>query len=154
VDFINQRQIISLLRGEAPVYAQNDTALFTVMSDFDSAYTIYNEFQRTMERYWCLRWLLQEQADAETPSPTAPLPPGGGGAGGEGAIESLRELVVAATVLRENLVKVDGIPLIFRAPSLPELTPNTRVHLAIGEIDLLDLHVQTRFIGAIEETVC
>jgi len=72
VDFINQRQIISLLREEVPFYARNDTALFTVMSNFDSAYTIYNEFQRNMERYWCLRWLLQEKAAKEALSPTSP----------------------------------------------------------------------------------
>ena len=54
-------------------------------------------------------------------------------------------------MLRENLVKVSGIPLTFRAPSLPELPANTRVQLAIGEIDLLDLNVQTRFVAAITE---
>ena len=54
-------------------------------------------------------------------------------------------------MLRENLVKLVDIPLIFRASSLPELPANTRVLLAIGEIDLLDLDVQTRFISAVEE---
>jgi len=122
VDFINQRQIISLLRGEAPIYAQNDTALFTVMSNFDSAYTIYNEFQRNMERYWCLRWLLQENVQQ-----------------------------AEALVLRENLVKLARIPLVGRIPSLPELPPNTRVMLEIGGIDLLDLNFNARFISAIEE---
>jgi len=122
VDFVNQRQIISLLREEAPVYAQNDTALFTVMSNFDSAYTIYNEFQRNMERYWCLRWLLQESVQQ-----------------------------TEALVLRENLVKLADIPLVGRIPSLPELPPNTRVVLEIGEIDLLDLNFNARFISAIEE---
>ena len=122
VDFINQRQIISLLRGEAAIYAQNDTALFTVMSNFDSAYTIYNEFQRNMERYWCLRWLLQENAQQSE-----------------------------ALVLRENLVRLARIPLVGRIPSLPELPPNTRVMLEIGSIDLLDLNFNARFISAIEE---
>ena len=122
VDFINQRQIISLLRGEAPIYARNDTALFTVMSNFDSAYTIYNEFQRNMERYWCLRWLLQENVQQ-----------------------------AEALVLRENLVRLARIPLVGRIPSLPELPSNTRVMLEIGSIDLLDLSFNARFISAIEE---
>ncbi|MEQ1590598.1 MAG: RNB domain-containing ribonuclease, partial [Gallionella sp.] len=60
---------------------------------------------------------------------------------------------VEVTVLRENLVKVNNIPLIFRAPSLPELPANTRVQLAIGGIDLIDLDVQARFIAAITEEV-
>jgi hypothetical protein len=65
--------------------------------------------------------------------------------------ESLRELIVTGVVLRENLVKLDGIPLVFRAPSLPELPANSRVQLAIVSIDLLDLDVQTRFVSTIEE---
>jgi exoribonuclease II len=85
-------------------------------------YSIYGEFQKSMERYWCLRWLQQEN------------------------IEQLDGIV-----LRENLVKFTGIPLVVRAPSLPESPANTRVLLAIGNIDLLDLDVQTRFVSTIED---
>lgn len=122
VDMVNQRQIIAMLRDGEPAYPKNDTALYAAMRDFDTMYGIYNDFQRHMERYWCLRWLLQEKIEQ-----------------------------VEAVVLRENLVKLTGIPLIFRAPSLPELPPGTRVRLAIGDIDLIDLDVQTRFIEAIQE---
>jgi exoribonuclease-2 len=122
VDFVNQRQIISLLQGEAPDYAQNDTTLFAVIRDFDTAYTLYNDFQRDMERYWCLRWLLQENKQQ-----------------------------AEAIVLRENLVKLVEIPLVGRIPSLPETPPNSRVVLEIGEIDLLDLNFSARFVAAIAE---
>jgi len=124
VDMVNQRQIIAMLRDEEPAYPKNDPALYATMRDFDTMYGIYNEFQRSMERYWCLRWLQQEKIEQ-----------------------------VEAIVLRENLVKLIDIPLIFRAPSLPELPANTRVQLAIGEIDLLDLEVQTRFVATIEDAV-
>src|SRR3989338_8187919 len=145
VDLLNQRQIIAMLRDEEPAYPKNDTALYAAIRDFDTMYTIYGEFQRNMERYWCLRWLQQEQAEMEALSPNSIQQAGERDAG------SLRELIVTATVLRENLVKLNSIPLIFRAPSLPELPANTRVQLAIGEIDLLDLNVQTRFAGTLEE---
>ncbi len=127
IDFMNQRQIISLLREDPPAYTKNDTTLFAVMRDFDTAYTLYNEFQRNMERYWCLRWLLQE---------------------------SIQQ--AEALVLRENLVKFVHIPLVGRIPSLPELPPNTRVILEIGEIDLLDLSFNARFISKVEDeaTAC
>ena len=167
VDMVNQRQIIAMLRDEEPAYPKNDPALYTTMRDFDTMYGIYNEFQRSMERYWCLRWLQQEKIgqvnrhggnaspDNETEHARSPLPYGHGAPcpypTGEGANESLRELIVTATVLRENLVKLSDIPLIFRVPSLPELPANTRVQLAIGEIDLLDLEVQTRFVAKLEE---
>jgi len=122
VDMVNQRQIIAMLRDEEPAYPKNDPALYTTMRDFDTMYGIYNEFQRSMERYWCLRWLQQEHIEQ-----------------------------VEAVVLRENLVKLGNIPLVFKVPSLPELPANTRVQLAIGEIDLLDLNLQTRFIATIED---
>jgi exoribonuclease-2 len=122
VDMVNQRQIIAMLRDGEPAYPKNDPALYTTMRDFDTMYSIYGEFQRSMERYWCLRWLQQEN------------------------IEQLDGIV-----LRENLVKLAGIPLVVRVPSLPELPANSRVSLAIGTIDLLDLDVQTRFVTAIEE---
>jgi exoribonuclease-2 len=127
IDFVNQRQIISLLREDPPAYTNNDTTLFAVMRDFDTTYTLYNEFQRNMERYWCLRWLLQEHIQQ-----------------------------AEALVLRENLVKFVHIPLVGRIPSLPELPPNTRVILEIGEIDLLDLNFNARFISTVEEeaTAC
>jgi exoribonuclease-2 len=125
VDLLNQRQIIAMLRDEEAVYPKSDTQLYAVMRDFDAAYSTYAEFQRGMERYWCLRWLQQESIEQ-----------------------------IEAVVLRENLVKVKDIPLIFRVPSLPELPANTWVQLAIGEIDLIDLDVQTRFVAAMEEAVC
>ena len=126
VDLVNQRQIIALIREEAPVYPKNDTALYTTMRDFDTMYGIYGEFQRSMERYWCLRWLQQENIEQ-----------------------------IDGVVLRENLVKFDGIPLVSRVSSLPETLPaNTRVQLEIGEIDLLDLNLQTRFVATVEDEIC
>jgi exoribonuclease-2 len=122
VDLVNQRQLISVLRGETPTYGKNDTTLFTILRDFDTAYTTYNEFQREMERYWCLRWLLQENVKQ-----------------------------VSATVLRENLVKLADIPLVGRISSLPETPPNTKVILEMGDIDLLDLNFEARFVGAMQE---
>ncbi len=145
VDLVNQRQLISVLRAEAPAYARNDTALFTILRDFDTAYTTYNEFQRNMERYWCLRWLIQEEEKAEALTPTLSR------AAGEGANEPLRGLLVSATVLRENLVKLADIPLVGRISSLPETPPNTKVTLDIASIDLLDLNFEARFVGAIQE---
>jgi exoribonuclease-2 len=123
VDLVNQRQIISVLRGEAPAYARNDTTLFAILSSFDTAYTLYNEFQRDMERYWCLRWLQQENVKQ-----------------------------AEGFVLRENLVKFADIPLIGRIPSLPETPPNTKVTLEIVSVDLLDLNFDARYQANVEVT--
>lgn len=120
VDLVNQRQIIQLLNQQPPAYEKNDTALFAVLRDFDAAYSTYNDFQRQMERYWCLRWLQQENIEQ-----------------------------CEAMVLRENLVRLTNIPLVSRISSLPETAPNSRVVLAVEAPDLLDLTFNARYFSTI-----
>ncbi|MDH2917491.1 MAG: RNB domain-containing ribonuclease, partial [Gallionella sp.] len=121
VDLVNQRQLLSVLRGEAPAYTKSDNALFAILRDFDTAYTTYNEFQRGMERYWCLRWLQQEKITQ-----------------------------IDALILRENLVKIGDIPLVGRVPSVPELPANTKVMLEMINIDLLDLNFEARYVAQVK----
>jgi exoribonuclease-2 len=116
VDLVNQRQLISLVRGEAPPYRATDEPLLAAMRDFEFAHEAYGEFQRQMERYWCLRWLIQEGRS-----------------------------LASATVLRENLVRFDELPLVLRVPSLPALDSGTQVELEIGGIDLLELTLRCEF---------
>jgi exoribonuclease-2 len=116
VDLINQRQLIAVARDEAAPYRARDEALLAAMRDFELAYDAYAEFQRTMERYWCLRWLTQEA-----------------------------RATVTATVIRENLVRFDELPLVLRVPSLPDLPTDAVVELAISEIDLLELTLHCEF---------
>jgi len=116
VDLVNQRQLLALARGETPPYRANEEALLAAMRDFESAHDAYGEFQRNMERYWCLRWLIQENV-----------------------------ATVPATVIRESLARFDELPLVTRVPSLPALDPGTRVELAVSGIDLLDLTLRCEF---------
>jgi len=116
VDLVNQRQLVALARGETPPYRANDEALMTAMRDFESTYEAYGEFQRQMERYWCLSWLIQENVRT-----------------------------VAAAVIRESLVRFDELPLVARVPSLPALAPGTRVELALSDLDLLELTFRCEF---------
>ncbi|MNC87718.1 hypothetical protein D3C83_34660 [compost metagenome] len=88
------------------------------MRDFEIAHDAYAEFQRQMERYWCLRWLLQENVRTAT-----------------------------ATVIRESLARFDELPLVARVPSLPVLAPGTRVELELSDVDLLELGLRCEFRG-------
>ena len=118
VDLMNQRQLVALVRDEEPPYAPKSERLLTAMRDFEQAYEAYGEFQRTMERYWCLRWLLQE-----------------------GALDTTAE------VIRENLAKIADIPLLAKIPGLPEFEAGTRVAVEISDIDLLALDLRVQFKG-------
>lgn len=116
VDLVNQRQLIALIRGEEPPYPRNSEALYGAMRAFELAYEAYADFQRHMERYWCLRWIQQEEAG-----------------------------VLAGRVIRENLVRMERLPLVVRVPSLPELPGGTRVELTVARIDLLDVEIECEF---------
>ena len=118
VDLVNQRQLIAWHRGEQAPYTAGGEQLLAAMRDFEIAADIYAEFQRNMERYWCLRWMQQENVD-----------------------------VASAEVIRENLVKIDAIPLITRVMSLPTLEPGVKVALKISDIELLELTFHAEYVG-------
>ena len=119
-DLVNQWQLIAWLRQEEPPFAPRSQELMAVLREFELAYAAYGEFQSAMERYWCLRWLLQERVER-------PL----------------------ATVLRDNLLRVDGLPLVLRLPTLPTLDRGARVRLAVERIDLLEADAKLRFVEAL-----
>ena len=50
-------------------------------------------------------------------------------------------------VLREELVRIEGLPLVCRAIGLPGSAPGERVRVNFGEIDLWEANVLTRYAG-------
>ncbi len=120
IDLVNQWQLIATVSGRRAPFARNSEGLLSALRAFEVAYARYDEHQRAMENYWCLRWLLQEGVRT-----------------------------IGATVLREGLVRFAGLPLMARIPSLPELDPGTRVRIEIGNIDLLESSLRCSFIEAL-----
>ncbi|MEW6294533.1 MAG: RNB domain-containing ribonuclease [Pseudomonadota bacterium] len=116
-DLANQWQLIAHLRGEKPPYPPRSADLMAALRDFELTYASYAEFQRGMERYWCLRWLAQE-----------------------GVTE------VTAQVLKENIVRCEEIPLVLKATGMPTLARGARVRLAVSAIDLMAAEGQAGFI--------
>jgi exoribonuclease-2 len=115
-DLANQRQLAAALRHEPPAFTKEELA--AAARDFEGAYEAYAEHQRILERYWVLRYLLQE---------------------GLGEAD--------ATVIREELVRVDGVPLVCRAIGLPASAPGDKVRVAFGEPDLWEPGVLCRYAG-------
>ena len=123
-DLVNQRQLLAVVQGARLPYEARDPELFAILADFEATYAQYAEFQDRMERYWCLRWLLQEAAG-----------------------EAL------ARVVRTDLVRFEALPLTVRLPDMPTLAPGARVRVAVGAIDLLAETIECRFAGAVEAAV-
>lgn len=115
-DLANQRQLVAALRAEEPAYSRDELA--AAARDFEAAYEAYAEHQRGLERYWCLKYLIQE---------------------------GIRES--GATVVRDELTRIDGMPLVVRTVGLPQSAPGERVKVAFGEADLWQAHVLARYAG-------
>jgi exoribonuclease-2 len=109
VDLVNQWQLLAALRGGRAPFARNSDSLLSALRAFEITHARYDEHQRAMETYWSLRWLQQEGLEQ-----------------------------VDAVVLRENAVRVEGLPLVTRVASLPELAPGTRVRLQLEQVDLFE----------------
>ena len=122
VDLVNQRQLISLVQATDPVYPPRSEALFATVRDFELAYDAYAEYQRRMERYWMLRWLIQENVSE-----------------------------VTANVIREDLVRFDSLPLVTRAPSVMGVAAGAKVKLTISAIDLLDVSFHAEYVETVAE---
>lgn len=107
-DYINQKQLISLIDDTAePLYQNSDAELFAALRDFDAAYTTYADFQRQMEAYWSLVY-LQQQGTSE----------------------------LTATILKEDLVRIEGLPLVTRATGIPfDALPKSQALFKITELD-------------------
>jgi len=101
----------------AAPFKQRDADLFAIVSGFDSAYSGYADFQSTMERYWCLRWLKQAQARQ-----------------------------VDAVVLKDEVLRLVDIPLIIRLPGMPQVARGLQVKLDLLRWDEVDLNVEARLL--------
>ncbi len=115
VDLVNQRQLLACISDQTPPYASNDAELFGIVSGFEAAYGAYAEFQQKLERYWSLRWLEQEKLQR-----------------------------IDATVLKGDVVRIDGLPFITRIPGLPELPRGQRIELDVVATNHVDLTVEAR----------
>ena len=125
-DYINQKQLLSLIDDTAePLFQQSDAELFAALRDFDTAYAAYADFQRQMEAYWSLVY-LQQQGKTE----------------------------LTATILKEDLVRIEGLPLVTRATGIPfDALPKTQVLLKITELDPEKQFIALNYVKAVAPAV-
>jgi len=123
-DLVNQWQIIACVRGgvTAPLIAPfkpKDADLFAIVSAFDSAYGAYADFQATMERFWCLRWLAQNEIKQTD-----------------------------AVLLKDDLLRLLEIPLVIPMAGVRHAR-GTQLKLELIEWDEVDLTVQARVLEVV-----
>ena len=124
VDLINQWQLVAALGGTRAPFGRSSESLLSALRAYEVATARYDEHQRALEHYWCLRYLEQE-----------------------------RLTEVDAVVVRENLARFERLPLAVRVPSLPELAPGTRVRLEIVKFDLLERSLECRWRATVGQNV-
>lgn len=120
VDLINQSQIIATTdaaknAGITALFKPKNNDLFAIIGAFDNQYDAYNQYQNNIKRYWCIRWLKQENITT-----------------------------INANILRNDLVLIEGLPLVIKVPALPELNPGDLISIDIIETDEINLTVECR----------
>lgn len=122
-DLVNQWQIIACARHGATAalaapFKPKDAELFSIISGFDAAYSAYNSVQSSMERYWTLRHVQQQD------------------------IHELEASLVKEMGGGIWLVRADSLPLMFSVMGAQGLARGARVRVQLGEIDLMALDVK------------
>jgi exoribonuclease-2 len=128
VDLVNQWQLVACARhgrtaALAAPFKPKDVSLLAIIADFDAAYGEYNAFQSSIERYWSLQFLRQN---------------------GIGELDTV--------VMKDGLVRAEGLPLVFRAVGAEPLPRGARVRVRVGAIDLLTLDLSSSVIARLDES--
>jgi len=124
VDLVNQRQLVAMAQHgvSAPLvapYKPKDADLFALISAFEAQYAVWSEFQQQMERYWCIRWMRQN-----------------------------KHFAFKGQVIRDDLVRLEGLPLVLNVSAMPELARATPVEIEVTGCDELTLLIQAQFVRA------
>jgi exoribonuclease-2 len=120
-DLVNQWQLIALAKHGVTAkmvapFPPRDAALMGIAADFESCYQTYGEYQDRMEKYWCLRWLIQD---------------------GEAKNVYVRHL-------KEGMSRLELVPLHLPIPELASHSRMTRAQVALADVDLLQLSASAK----------
>ncbi len=125
-DLVNQWQIIAAAEHGATAalaapFKPKDAALFAIIASFDDAYSSYNQFQNTMERYWTLKYVQQR---------------------------GIKELT--AVVMKEGLARADDVPLVLPVMGAQDLPRGARIRVRLGAIDFIALELSGTLIERLD----
>ena len=120
-DLVNQWQLLALAKHGVTAkmvapFPPRDAVLMGIAADFESSYQAYGEYQDRLEKYWCLRWIAQDEASKD----------------------------VYVRHLKEGMSRVELIPLHLPIPEMASHPRMTRAHVKVSDVDLLQLSAAVR----------
>ena len=120
-DLVNQWQLLALAKHGVTAkmvapFPPRDANLMGIAADFESCYQAYAEFQDRLEKYWCLRWAIQD---------------------GESKNVYVRHL-------KEGMSRLELVPLHLPIPELASHPRMTRAQVVVSDTDLLQLSAAVR----------
>lgn len=129
-DLVNQWQIMACVKHGntaalvAP-FKPKDAELFSIISAFDAAYTSYNAYQASMERFWTLQYIKQHQ------------------------ITELTATVFKVMPGQPPMARADDLPLVLPVMGASDVTRGAQVRLRLSAIDDITLDVSGQLVSVI-----
>jgi exoribonuclease-2 len=131
-DLVNQWQIIACAQhgntaALAAPFKPKDVELFSIISGFEAAYSSYNGYQSSMERFWTLQYLQQN------------------------AIVEVEATIFKSFEGEPPIARADNLPLVLPVMGSGNLPRGTRVLLRISGIDNISLDVHGQFMEVLQD---
>jgi exoribonuclease-2 len=131
-DLVNQWQIIACAQhgntaALAAPFKPKDVDLFSIISAFEAAYSSYNGYQSSMERFWTLQYLQQN------------------------AVDEVEATIFKSFEGEPPIARADTLPLVLPVMGSGNLPRGTRVLLRISGIDNISLDVHGQFIEVLQD---
>ncbi len=127
-DLVNQWQIIACAQhGKTAAlvapFKPKDAELFSIISAFDAAYSSYNAYQGSMERFWTLQYLKQNK------------------------LTELQATVFKVFPGQAPLARADTLPLVLPVMGAGDVPRGASVLLRLSEIDDITLDVSGQLVS-------
>jgi exoribonuclease-2 len=131
-DMVNQWQLIACVThgntaALAAPFKPKDVELFAIISSFEAAYSAYNGYQGSMERFWTLQYLAQENLDELTVTVIKNMPG------------------------QPVMVRAVNLPLVMPVIGNNALLRGETIRVKLQGIDLISLDVHAQFLESLEK---
>ena len=116
-DLVNQWQILAAVQhgstaALAAPFKPKDADLFAIISSFEAAYSAYNAYQSSMERFWTLQY-IQQQGVSE----------------------------LAGSIIKDQLLRAEALPLVLPVMGAQDAARGAQFKVRLGDINFITLDV-------------